>query len=424
MTAPPPVISGERLWGHLMELASFTESGVPWTRRAFTPEYAAGRDWLTARFRAAGLATRCDAAGNLIGRREGRSAGAGTLMIGSHSDTVRGGGRFDGIAGVSAALEIASALHESGVVLEHALEVVDFLAEEPNPYGVSCIGSRGMSGQLTQGMLERTDATGIPLQQRLVEAGAGAQPLASAKRSDIRAFLELHIEQGPVLDADGVDLGIVTAIAGIRRWEFCFRGQAAHAGTTPYPLRRDALQAAAQFIGEVPLAIEQLLAVCDEGAARPLLIATVGQLEITPNAANVVPASARLAVDIRSDSPALLISATARLESLARAIAAGRRVTLEQARELSASEPATCDPRLRNSLLEAARTRGSSTREMVSGAGHDAAFIALVAPAAMLFVPSRDGLSHTAEEWTDAAQLARGTQVLFDAVLAADRSGP
>ena len=436
-----PRVDSDRLWRHLMELADITEPATPWTRRAFTAEHAAGRQWLAARFLEAGLSVRVDAAGNLIGRREGSDPAAGTLMVGSHSDTVRGGGRFDGIAGVIAGLEIAAALQASGRQLRHAFEVVDFLAEEPNPYGVSCIGSRGMSGQLTAAMLERTDAAGVPLRQRLVEAGAaaavgvvGTTPV-DAYRTDLAAFLELHIEQGPVLEAEGLDLGLVTAIAGIRRWHYVFAGQAAHAGTTPYPLRRDALQAAAQFVGEVPLAVEALRSApstpespsaesaAPSEASMPLLIATVGQLEIAPNAANVVPGEARLTLDLRSDDETLLEQAAQRLQTLAKACAAKQRVELQAAHEQSASAPAHCHRGLLDVLGAAARSQELRCRELVSGAGHDAAFLSRVAPTAMLFVPSRDGLSHTSTEWTDPKQLERGVRVLLAALLQLEAGG-
>lgn len=413
-------VSRDRAWKQLMALAEFTEPSVPWTRRAFTPEHAAGRRWLEKQFRNAGLAVRIDAAGNLIGRREGTDPAAGTIMVGSHSDTVRGGGRFDGIAGVISGLEIAAGLDDAGHRLRHAFEVVDFLAEEPNPYGISCIGSRGMSGQLSPEMLARVDAAGVTLRQRLIDVGATGPDPGDARRSDIKAFLELHIEQGPVLEAESCDIGLVTAIAGIRRWAFRFQGQAAHAGTTPYSLRRDALSAAARFVNEVPRLVAALLAEAGEAGNAPLLIATVGQLEISPNAANVVPGEARLTLDIRSDSAALLEFAVDRFRLLAERMAEEQRVVLAEARELSASQPAKCDQHLLAHLRHVAMWHGRSCMEMVSGAGHDAAFVSRVAPTAMLFVPSRGGLSHTPEEWTGQEEWCRGLSVLANTVTLLD----
>ena len=409
-----PQVNGARAWQWLEQLAAITEPERPWTRCAFTPCHAAGRAWLRERFVEAGLAVRVDAAGNLIGRREGRVPGAPVLMVGSHSDTVPGGGRFDGMAGVVTGLELATALHEAGHELDHAFEVVDFLAEEPNPYGLSCIGSRGMAGALTAAMLERCDGNGVPLHQRLLEAGAGGVPVASAVRSDVRAFLELHIEQGPVLEERGLDVGIVTTIVGIRRLALRFVGQAAHAGTTPYVLRRDALVAASAFIAGLPAFIQ--------AGAQPdaYLVATVGEMKVLPNAANVVPAVVELTVDLRSDHTAVLEAWSERVKAFAREAAERHEVELADCVQLSASEPAPCAPAVQNALRNAAMGLGFRQQDMVSGAGHDAAFLARVAPTGMVFVPSHHGMSHTADEWTDAQQLAKGMATLLGALLELD----
>src|SRR5690349_18903618 len=210
-----PVNAG-RIAGDIEALAGMTEPGHPWTRRAFSPLFLEGRAYIDARMKAAGLETRVDAAGNLIGRRTGRKPALGTIMLGSHSDTVPDGGRFDGIAGVIAALEVARALRDQGVVLEHTLEVVDFLAEEVSIFGVSCIGSRGMSGTTPADWLTR-ESSGMTLEQGIAQVGGAAW--APAQRDDIKAFLELHIEQGPVLQTEKLDIGVVTAIAGITRIE-------------------------------------------------------------------------------------------------------------------------------------------------------------------------------------------------------------
>lgn len=407
-------VNGARAWAWLQQLADITEPDRPWTRCAFTPWHAAGREWLRERFVEAGLLVRVDAAGNLIGRREGRVPGAPVLMVGSHSDTVVGGGRFDGIAGVVAGLELATALRDAGHVLNHPFEVVDFLAEEPNPYGLSCIGSRGMAGALTPAMLERRDPAGVPLQQRLLEAGAGGLSVAAAVRSDVKAFLELHIEQGPVLEELGLDVGIVTTIVGIRRLGLRFVGQAAHAGTTPYALRRDALVAASAFVAALPAQVST------RAQPSPYLVATVGEMSVLPNAANVVPAVVQLTVDLRSDDPALLEIWSERLASLARETALRQGVELADCAELSASEPAPCAAGVQAALRNSARALGLRQQDMVSGAGHDAAFLARVAPAGMVFVPSHHGMSHTADEWTDEPQLEKGMATLLGAVLELD----
>ena len=288
-----PVDAG-RLWDDLMALAAITDPGRPWTRRAFSPLFAEGRAYLRRRFEEAGLTCRVDAAGNLIGRREGTDSSRGTILVGSHSDTVPDGGRFDGPAGVIAGLELVRSLDERGIHLSHAVEVVDYLAEEPSPYGLSCIGSRGMSGALTPDHLKLTDDAGEPLGAGLERVGGSVALLAQAKRSDIAAAFELHIEQGPFLEAERIDIGVVTDIAGILRLEVLFSGAADHAGTTPFTHRRDASLAAAQTILAVRSEAERCAA-----SGHGYFIATTGIVTLEPNAANVVPRTARIVVDAR-----------------------------------------------------------------------------------------------------------------------------
>ena len=450
-------VSESRCWGWLMQLGEITDPARPWTRTAFSERHGLGREFLSGRMRELGLTTHIDAAGNLIGRREGSDPSAGTIMIGSHSDTVVGGGRFDGIAGVIAGLEIAAALQDSGTRLRHSLEIVDFLAEEPNEFGLSCVGSRGMAGALDGEMLGRRNRAGVTLREGLVAAGAGggdsgvdggagadgrvgtggvansggpartgggggtsgpteagAVSVGAARRGDVVAFFELHIEQGPVLEAQKRDVGVVTHIAGIRRLALTFKGQAAHAGTTPLDLRQDALVAASRFILDLRAALES------RPESRRLVIATVGEIHVAPNAPNVVPGEARIVVDLRSDASEELVTWTDRIRSLAEQAVSGTRVTFADCRLLSATEPTTCAPALAAHLREAARELGLQQQDIVSGAGHDAAFLSQIAPAAMLFVPSRDGMSHCAEEWTDSDALAKGVAAVLCAVRAFD----
>jgi len=403
-------INESRCWGWLMQLAELTDPEQPWTRRAFSERHTQGRQWLAGRMRELGLLTSIDAAGNLIGRVPGSEPLPRTIMIGSHSDTVTGGGRFDGIAGVIAGLEVAAALQDGAARLRHTLEVVDFLAEEPNEFGLSCIGSRGMAGALDDDMLKRTNPAGISLREGLTAVGASPAQHKAAIRADIAAFFELHIEQGPVLEQERRDVGIVTHIVGIRRLAVTFAGQAAHAGTTPLGLRQDALLAAARFVIDLRQQLEEVR------DSQPFVIATVGEIHVAPNAPNVVPGEAKLIVDLRSDNAAALGAWTDRIRALAQNAAATNKVRLSESRVLSASEPATCAPALATHLRAAARELGLEQRDIVSGAGHDAAFLARVAPAAMIFVPSRDGLSHCAQEWTEPAALGKGVAALLSAV--------
>jgi N-carbamoyl-L-amino-acid hydrolase len=228
------------------------------------------------------------------------------------------------------------------------------------------------------------------------------------------AFFELHIEQGPVLEAQQRDVGVVTHIAGIRRLALTFKGQAAHAGTTPLELRQDALVAAARFVLDLRGALES------RPQSRELVIATVGEIHVAPNAPNVVPGEAKLVVDLRSDASEQLAAWAERIRGLAEQAVAGTKVTLADFRQLSATEPTTCASALTGLLREAAGELGLRQQDIVSGAGHDAAFLAQIAPAAMLFVPSRAGMSHCAEEWTDSGALAKGVAAVLRAVRAFD----
>jgi len=390
-------------------LARITEPDKPYTRRAFTPIFLEGRAFLEQRFKAAGLETRIDASGNLIGRRKGRKSALGTIMLGSHSDTVPEGGRFDGIAGVAAALEVAQALNDAGIRLDHDLEIVDFLAEEVSIFGVSCVGSRGLAGLLPDGWLSRTQGE-LTLRQGIIDAGGDPSRLARQKRSDIRAFLELHIEQGPVLETERCDIGIVTAIAGITRIEILFDGQADHAGTTPMGRRRDALVAAARLVGEV----ERLATDYAKGEGH--FTATVGEFSIEPNAANVVPSRARILIDARAELRPDMERFIAGIDQLAVDIQRETGVSIASPKLISDNFPTPADPLVMANLEQASDRVGARRRRMASGAGHDTAWMARISRAAMIFIACRDGRSHTPDEWAENDDIALGAAVLFEAV--------
>jgi N-carbamoyl-L-amino-acid hydrolase len=413
---PDAIIDRGRLWDDIIALGAITDPSRPFTRRSFSALFLEGRDWLSQRFRDAGLSTHIDAAGNLIGRRQGTDPNAGTIVIGSHSDSVPSGGRFDGIAGVIAGLSIARDLRDRGIALNHSLEVIDFLAEEPSEYGISCVGSRGITGMLSPANLSLRSKQDETLEAALIRMGGDPGRLDGATRTDIAASFELHIEQGPVLEARALDIGIVTSIVGISRIEVTFQGTAGHAGTTPMTLRRDPLIAAARVIGWIRDTAEAF-AVRDRGH----FVATTGIVEVLPNASNVIPKTARIVVDARSEDRGLMeeFCRALDIESLAAADAANvDRLGYER---LSDSMPAACDPGLRRLLGDSVAALGFSSMEMASGAGHDTAFMSLVAPSAMVFIPCKGGRSHTPEEWTTADQLGIGTEVMLDAILRFDR---
>ncbi|MCA2373061.1 Zn-dependent hydrolase [Agrobacterium genomosp. 3 str. CIP 111-78] len=390
-------------------LAQITDPERPWTRRAFSPRFDEGRDYLRRRFLSEGLNVWTDAGGNLIGRREGTEPQAGTIMLGSHSDTVPDGGRFDGVAGVVVALEVARILSRRGVALRHNLAVVDFLAEEVSIFGVSCIGSRAMAGVLPQDWLRRI-SDGRDLATAIRDVGGKPESLEAPLADDLKAFLELHIEQGPVLEREKIALGVVTTIVGINRVEIEVTGRPDHAGTTPMGLRADALVAAARIVSE----IERYATELSGGPGH--FTATVGEFEISPNAANVVPGRVRMLVDIRAERAEDKEAFVSWLTGLD----ADGGNTIE-ARLISANPGVQMDDGLQEMLAKAADGLDTPYRKMVSGAGHDAAFMTRLCPSAMLFIPCRDGRSHCPEEWADAADLALAAEVLASTIMELDR---
>ena len=404
-------VNTARIGADLDAMAAITDAGKPWTRRAFSPRFDEGRDWLRNRFTQAGLAIAMDPGGNLIGTLKGSDPGAGVIMIGSHSDTVPDGGRFDGVAGVIVALEVARMLREQGITLRHDLAVVDFLAEEVSVFGVSCIGSRTLTGVLPQAWLDLT-FEGRTLAQAMRDVGGAPDQMAA--RTDVRAFLELHIEQGTVLESSGTDLGIVTDIAGIERIEVVLTGQPDHAGTTPMDRRADALVAAAALVTDIDAEAKRRAAGPDH------FTATVGEFSIEPGAANVVPGRVRMLIDARSSVRAQMEDFARWIEARAQDLPPG--ITAET-RLLSDNPPKPMDAGVVATLQAAADKVGASHRQMVSGAGHDAAYMARIAPAAMIFVPSLNGRSHCPEEWTETADIALGAEVMAEAVIAIDKEG-
>lgn len=409
-------IDRDRLWQRIQDLANFTDGSRPWTRRAFTPLHEQSREWLAQGMREAGLQVSRDAAGNLVGRRPGRLDTA-PLVTGSHCDTVVDGGRFDGIIGVLAGIEIAQALNEAGVMLEHPLEVIDFLSEEPSDYGISCVGSRGMVGALDAGMLACARPDGETLAQGMARIGADPARLdvQLRKAGDVAAFVELHIEQGPVLEARGLPIGVVSHIVGIRRVAVTVLGRPDHAGTTPMDLRQDALVGAARLIDAVSRRATT------QSANPHYVVATVGRIEMTPNVSNAVPGRVELVLEVRSDSAGVLDAfPEAVLAEAADALDALR--VRAQMRELSRSEPTACAPAVMRAIQAAADEQGCASMVLPSGAGHDAAWMARLGPMGMVFIPCKDGRSHCPEEWITPRQLHDGARVLAATLLELDRA--
>lgn len=411
MSAPhantPLKVDRDQLQKDFDALADLTEPGKPWTRRSFTAMFLKGRDYLARRFAEEGLSTGIDAAGNLVGRWPGRNAGAPVLMTGSHSDTVPSGGRFDGIAGVLSGLAAIRALRLAGYQPEHGIELVDFLAEEPSEWGLSCIGSRGMVGALTSDHFAMTGPDSERLDDAIARMGGAPASIAQSVRKDVGAFVEIHIEQGPVLEAENIPLGIVSAIAGIARVRLRLEGEAGHAGTVPMNMRADAGMAMSRLL----LALRDA-ARAEADTGRGHFTATIGVLRLEPNGANVVPGAAEAIIDIRAENDAAMDDYLAAIDRFAAVAAGAEGCRVAALERLSRTFAVTCDANLQDLIREAAEAHGLATRPLASGAGHDAAFVAHVAPAAMIFVPSRGGISHAPEEWTDLEAIARAADVL------------
>ncbi|MER5437537.1 M20 family metallo-hydrolase [Streptomyces sp. NPDC002790] len=407
--APEP----ERLSRRLEALASFHDPDHPgWSREVFSEPYRASREWVRAQMTEAGLETVVDPAGNIVGRLRGKDSTAPALVTGSHTDTVRQGGRFDGIVGVIGGIEVAERLRETGTRLERDLLVVDFLGEEANEFGISCIGSRSIAGILAPEHLERTDGTGLRLGDAMERFGlAPGAALGSGWRSqDVHGYVELHVEQGPLLERSGHGIGVVTAIAGIDRLLVHFAGQTGHAGTTPMEDRHDALVSAAAAV----LTVERV------GCGAPVHgVATLGSIDSSPRSMGVITDEARLWAEIRSVDGNWLRGAQKQIvDEIAReARQRGVDVDFEW---LTDQDPVPTDMSMQDLIAGAADGLGMDWKAVPSGAGHDAAHLARLGPMGMVFVPSVGGRSHCPEELTEVADIARGTHVLAAALTGLD----
>lgn len=412
-------VNQDRLWQSHMDLADFTDPEIPYTRRVFTPTYAKGRDWLIEQFRNAGLEVEIDAGGNLVGTLPGQARPDKAIIVGSHSDTVRAGGRFDGISGVLAGLEIVRTMKETGYRPNHSIQVWDFLGEEPNEFGLSCVGSRALSGELSAEMLQRTEpGSDLPLGDAIRSVGGDPDALGGMLKQgcDPIAAFELHIEQGRVLEHSESDVGIVTEIVGIKRLDMRVEGRADHAGATPMSLRQDALAAAAELIGTINRIATRIASSDDT-----YLVATVGELSLKPNAPNVVPAEVRFTVDLRSNRPAAMDAFIGILDKAIGHANAEHKVstTLDV---MIDTPPTHCDGDLQDLIATGASRTGTSSLFMASGAGHDMAFVSRICPVAMVLVPCLDGRSHTPEEYATQAQLGQGADVLLQAIVSLDQA--
>ncbi|MFH6785192.1 MULTISPECIES: allantoate amidohydrolase [Methylobacterium] len=396
---------GAGVMARLDDLARSSAEPDALTRLYLTPAHAAAARQVTGWMDAAGMAVRRDAAATVIGRYEAAVPGAPTLLLGSHIDTVRNAGRYDGALGVVVAIAAVEELHRAGERLPFAIEVLAFGDEEGVRFPVTLTGSRALAGLVRPDALEARDADGVSLAQALTAFGCDPAGLAGLARDPAATlgYLEVHIEQGPVLEDAGLPVGIVSAIAGASRLVVTVEGRAGHAGTVPMSLRRDALAAAAEMV----------LAVEAEANATPDLVATVGQIEVPRGAVNVIPACTRFSLDLRSPADSVRHAALARLRETWEAIAARRGVTATA--QGSYDEPAAaCAPGLMDALAEGIARLGLAPLRLPSGAGHDGLALAGLCPIAMLFVRCAGGLSHSPAESVTEADVDVATRLLVD----------
>jgi len=396
-------LDGAGLMDRLDQLARLSERPDALVRRFLTPEHARANalvgDWM----RAAGMDVRTDAIGNVIGRYEGRSPGQPALLLGSHLDTVVDAGRYDGMLGVVSAIACVADLAAEGLRLPFAIEIVGFADEEGARFGATLLGSRALAGTFDPSVLDRTDADGMTMADALVRFGLDPAAIGQAarRRDEFLGYVELHIEQGPVLETDELPVGCVTAISGATRLAVVIEGMAGHAGTVPMADRRDALAAAAECV----LLVER------RAAAEPDLVGTVGRIEAIPGAVNVVPGIARFTVDLRAPANERRAAALADLLAGFDEIARRRRVTLTATKTHDAAST-PCAPWLADLIRDAIQAEGHAVRSLPSGAGHDGMAIAALADIAMIFVRCRGGISHNPAESITAEDAEAGARVL------------
>jgi N-carbamoyl-L-amino-acid hydrolase len=403
-------INSSRLHHNLEQLSQIgrTPDGAL-SRVAFSEADIEAREFVKELMRGAGLAVRVDAVGNIFGRREGTDKDAAAILMGSHIDTVPDGGAFDGALGVLAAIEVAQTLEANRHTIRHPLEVAVWSDEEG---GLS--GSRGFIGELPQAELDKIIADGMTLGKGIERLGGNRARIADARsrEAEVAAYLELHVEQGGRLESEGVDIGVVTGIVGIRHYDVTFTGTPNHAGTTPMNRRQNALLAASESV----LAVDRVVK-----SVSGSQVGTVGQLCVYPGAPNVIPGSVQLTVELRDLEMAKIDAVWTMLEPELNECAAKFGTTVKT--ELDHSLPGVLtDPAIQDAISGAAKEIDLKHCFMPSGAGHDAQNLARIAPTGMIFVPSVGGVSHSREEHTGPKDVTHGGEVLLRSLLSVDRS--
>lgn len=409
--AQKPTVNQDRLEKRIFELAQFglQENGET-ERVAFSDADIEAQKWVMNTMTNLGLEVYIDFAGNVIGTRKGTDNAKKPIAFGSHIDRVPNGGNYDGCVGSMAALEIVEVLNENKIRTEHPLEVIIFSNEEG---GV--MGSRAMAGHLGKSALKVKNTTGYTMGEGIMRLGGDTTRIEEVARlkGDMAAFLELHIEQGGILEKEQLNIGIVEGIVGLKWWDVEFTGFANHAGTTPMNARQDALLTAAKFI----VAVNEITNAFD-GAQ----VGTVGRIHAEPGAPNVIPGKVVTSLEIRDLSAEVIEKVYKAIETKGHEIAKAAKVHIEFRALDTTADPAIMTKTIQNEIKAAADKLKLSTKKMPSGAGHDAQDMALIAPSGMIFVPSKGGISHSPKEFTSAKAMANGANVLLHTILALDKN--
>lgn len=401
--------NSDRLEARILAIASFgadADGGV--NRHAYSEADIRARAYVIRLMKEAGLKVRFDEAGNIIGRREGKDAKLPIICFGSHIDSVPSGGKYDGVAGVLSALESIELLNENNIQTNHPLELIVFTDEEGG-----LIGSKAIIGTLTEEDLKRTSNSGKIIKDGIKFLGGSPENIKNAKRdpTEFKAFLELHIEQGAFLDHEGIEIGIVEGIVGIEEWQVNIYGKANHAGTTPMNNRQDALLAAAKLIVAVNETVKSI-----EGKQ----VGTVGEIMAEPGASNVVPGHVKMSIELRDLSREKTLSVFEKIKSQMAAIEKETGTRIEYKHEHT-NIPAILDENVKSYIAQSAKELGLSYKLMPSGAGHDAQNMAKITPTAMIFIPSKGGISHSPKEFSSMKDICNGANVFFKTILAIDR---
>ncbi|MDP3073939.1 MAG: allantoate amidohydrolase [Opitutaceae bacterium] len=405
MDPPETAMKAGKLFSMLAELGRVSDERGRLTRTFLSPAMRRANALVGGWMKEAGLVVREDAVGNLIGRVEGADPKAKTLLLGSHLDTVRDAGRFDGPLGVLLPIMALGELKRRGIALPFSVEVIGFSEEEGVRFASAYLGSEGYTGRLKARTLALRDDAGVSVREVLKKFGGGkfSLPKPAHRRGDLLGYVEVHIEQGPVLEKAKLAVGVVSAIAGQSRFKLTWTGQAGHAGTTPMDLRRDALAGAAEFVTGVEMIARR----------TPGLVATVGALTVAPGAANVIPGEVVHTLDVRHARDAVRRAALMQLGRLATCIARERGLRRRWQRTQE-NRAVACSPSLTAQLARSVQAVQGRSLSLVSGAGHDGVVMAALTPVAMLFVRCREGLSHHPDEHASPGDLGVALRVMVD----------